>query len=111
VPASPPPPPTPPTQRPTRDPTLIASDCAPAMLDTLRSSAKLAFEAGNYATAESRFELLYRCGDANALAQDFMAACNAQQADHARQLYVKLPVGQRQLKQICLRDGIDPEKP
>jgi hypothetical protein len=101
-----------PRPQPTHDPALTASDCAPSMMETLRSSATVAFSAGDYALAMSRFELLYRCGDAAALAPGYMAACNAQNVGHARALFQKLAAGQRQtLKQICLRQNIDPEKP
>jgi hypothetical protein len=80
--------------------------------EELRAKASADFNNNNFGVAEKEFEQLYRCGDGSALAQAFMSACNAQQFDKAKQLFVKLqPAQKTPLKQICMRSGVDPEKP
>jgi hypothetical protein len=95
--------------------TRVAADtnaaCKDVDLDALRHKADAALEANDFATCESLYERVAACdGKLESLDRAYICACRAQHKVKATQLYRRVPANSTKcaLRQVCLREGIDP---
>ncbi|HEU0034507.1 MAG TPA: serine/threonine-protein kinase [Kofleriaceae bacterium] len=82
----------------------------PCAVDDSTQRGNEAFASGMYTAALAAYQDALRCSpDPQLTAKAYVAACSANDAGVARELFAKLPEGRRPvLSQVCLRHGIDP---
>jgi serine/threonine-protein kinase len=83
----------------------------PCDFDELVQKANSMVASGNHAAALQAFEQAFKCKpEQRIVVRIFMEACNGRNAAKAKQYFKQLPPNrQRQLLQLCIRNGIDPE--
>lgn len=92
-----------------------SADCTEKALAAARADAKVQIGQGNYAAALQTMERVLVCKSSELVADEstaYVAACGAKNEKRAKELFKDLVARgkDRSIRQICLKDGIDPEK-